>query len=623
VTPPSAPRRPSLALLVAAARGEPRLFAVSVAGSALWGCMTVASASVLGAITDRVVLPAFATRSVDARALAAAGAAVLAVSVAKAVGIMGRRLGGGVVQYRLQARDRYAVTRRYLALPPAWHAAHPSGQLLATAGADVETSWLPMGPLPMAVGVVVMVVVAAVAMLLADVQLALIALLVLPALFAVNVVYRSKVTPVATLAQRRRGEVSAIAHESFDGALVVKTLGLEETETDRFAVAANAYRDAQIGVGRLHGVFDPVLETLPRLGVLAVLAIGATRVSHHELAPGALVEVAYLFTLIAFPVQAVGWVLGELPGAVVAAGRVAAVLGAPGELPVGDGHLPVAGAPAGLALQQVSYAHPVITSGTNQTEHTGGVVGVDGRPDPPDPAALALEAVSVDLVPGSTVAVVGATGAGKTTLAGLTVRLVDPTSGSVAVDGVDLRALAAGELAGVAALVPQQTFLFDDSVTDNVTLGEPVDPAAVRAALELAQAWDFVAALPDGPATRVGERGVTLSGGQRQRIALARALVRRPRLLVLDDATSAVDPAVESAILAGLTDAGLRATVLVVASRPATIALADEVLLLDHGRLVARGRHTDLLADTPGYADLVSAYARADAQRRAATGGGR
>jgi ATP-binding cassette, subfamily B, bacterial len=228
-----------------------------------------------------------------------------------------------------------------------------------------------------------------------------------------------------------------------------------------------------------------------------------------------------------------------------------------------------------------------------------------------------LREVAFDVRPGRTVALVGATGAGKSTLASLLVRLVDPSTGSVSYDDVDLRELAAGGVAEVAALVPQTTFLFDDTVRSNVTLGADVPDEDVWAALRLAQADGFVAALPAGLDTVVGERGTTLSGGQRQRLALARGVVRRPRLLVLDDATSSVDASVEQRILAGLREAALPSTVVVVAYRRATISLADEVVFVEEGRVSDRGRHDELLARSDGYRDLVTAYERAEAERAA------
>jgi ABC-type multidrug transport system fused ATPase/permease subunit len=219
------------------------------------------------------------------------------------------------------------------------------------------------------------------------------------------------------------------------------------------------------------------------------------------------------------------------------------------------------------------------------------------------------------------VALVGPTGAGKSTIASLAVRLVDPDSGTVCLDGVDVRELTSASLAGTVALVAQVPFIFDDTVRANIALDRAgVDDEVVWAALRLAEADGFVAALPDGLDTMVGERGTSLSGGQRQRLTLARALAGRPRLLVLDDATSAVDPRVEAAILAGLRSstaaAGVpAASILVVAYRRATIALADEVIYVEQGRVVARGTHSELLATVPGYVDLVTAYEQAEVER--------
>jgi ABC-type multidrug transport system fused ATPase/permease subunit len=227
-----------------------------------------------------------------------------------------------------------------------------------------------------------------------------------------------------------------------------------------------------------------------------------------------------------------------------------------------------------------------------------------------------LHGVTFDVPAGRTVALVGPTGSGKSTIASLAARLVDPIAGQVAIDGVDLRDLRHEAIAGSVALVPQVPFVFDDSVRGNVSLGRSgVDDDRVWQALRTAQADGFVAELAEGLDSEVGERGTTLSGGQRQRLTLARALAGDPRLLVLDDATSAVDPRVEAAILASLRGGGNSASILVVAYRRATIALADEVVFIEHGRVVARGTHRDLLADVPGYANLVTAYEQVEAER--------
>jgi ABC-type multidrug transport system fused ATPase/permease subunit len=302
------------------------------------------------------------------------------------------------------------------------------------------------------------------------------------------------------------------------------------------------------------------------------------------------VTVAYLLTIVSFPIRSIGWLLGEFPRSVVGFRRVSAVLEATGEMEYGDRAAAADGRGARLELAGLAYSY--------------------------EPDQHLLEDVSFTVEPGRTVALVGATASGKSTLTTLMTRLVDPDRGAIRLDGTDLRDLARGELAGSVAVVAQTAFLFDDTVRGNVTLGADVPDSEVWAALRAAQADGFVAALPDGLDARLGERGTSLSGGQRQRISLARALVRRPRLLILDDATSAVDPEVEARILEALRrdtggdgdGDGDGPTLVVVAYRKATIGLADEVVHLEDGRIVDRGTHAELLARSPSYAHLVNAY---------------
>jgi ABC-type multidrug transport system fused ATPase/permease subunit len=562
---------------------QPGIFVLAVLGSSLYGGMTVASAYVIGEIADRVLLPAVDDGATTAAALALAATAILVVALLKTVGILGRRLFAGIMSYRLMADYRRRVTGQYLRLPLSWHQRHPTGQLLSNANSDVEASWFFVSPLPFAVGALVMMAITVAALVLTDPLLAVVGLVVFPLVFALNAVYSQVMSPRVQRAQQLRAEVSEIAHESFDAALVVKTLGREADETTRFAVKADELRDGLIAVGRARGLFDPLMEALPNLGTLAVLLIGADRVASGVTDAGDLVSIAYLFTLLALPIRAIGWVLADLPRALAGFDRVTPVLEATGETLHGPDAAPAGTGGAALA-----------------------VTGVDFRFA--GAARPTLDGVTFEVVAGSTVAVVGPTGSGKSTLAGLLVRLVDPHTGAVLLDGVDLRTLREGEVSSQVAFVPQSTFLFDDTVRDNVTLGAPYGDAEVTAALRVAAADEFVTRLPDGLDTRVGERGATLSGGQRQRLALARAVVRRPRLLVLDDATSAVDPAVEARILDALRAGESPVTVVVVAYRQATIALADEVVWLENGRLVARGSHAELLAAVPGYARLVHAY---------------
>jgi ABC-type multidrug transport system fused ATPase/permease subunit len=581
--PARATLRDGFGVLGVAIRREPWIFTISTLGSLLFGALTVADAWVLGWSTDHVLLPAFDTGTTTAGLLLAVLGLFLGVAILRAVGIVARRLGAGVMQYRMQAAYRREVTAQYLRLPMSWHQRHPAGQLLSNANSDVEAAWAPIAPLPMAVGTLAMVAIAVVQMLLVDLTMAAVGLLVFPLVTVATLTYQRFSSPLFTQIQALRAELSEVAHESFDGAMVVKTLGRETEETARFAEKAEQLRDLGIRVGRIRAVFDPMLEAIPGFGVLGVLGVGVWRIRHGHADPGDLVTIAYLLTIVAFPIRSIGWLLGEFPRSVVGFRRVHRVLDEPVETAYGDTRLGEREDAARLEVDALAYSYV--------------------------PGQRLLADLDLVVEPGSTVAIVGETASGKSTLTTLLTRLVDPDAGRVLLDEVDLRDLPRGELARHVALVPQTAFMFDDTVRGNVTLGEDVADEDVWSALRTAQADGFVAALPHGLDSRLGERGTTLSGGQRQRLSLARALVRRPRLLILDDATSAVDPEVEARILAGLRRSGSAGSTLVlIAYRKATIGLADEVLFLVGGKVADRGTHDELLARNAAYARLVNAY---------------
>jgi ABC-type multidrug transport system fused ATPase/permease subunit len=578
-------------------RRAPREFGFGGIGTTLYAGMTILSSFVVGWITDQVLIPAVAAGEVSASALAASAAAVVGVAALRGVGITMRRVGAFYAQHRLQYRDRIEVTERYLELPIEWHRRHPTGQLLANANEDVEAASFIAAPLPMAFGVILMLIGTGIILIATDPFLALIGFSVGPLLMLVNYTFQRRMRAVAAQAQTLRAEVADIAHESFDAALVVKTLGREDDEVGRFGQRSDELRDRMVEVGRLRAAFDPLIESLPNVGVLAVLLVGAWRVDQGSLTPGTLITFAYLFGLVALPMRVFGWLLGELPRSLAGLHRVEAVLDDHERVAYGITD-PLNDGGAGASVEDIAYTYP-----ESAYEDLGG----SARPAEVDSTnGRGIESVTLDVSPGKTVALVGPTGAGKSTIAHLLVRLFDPDSGEIALDGHTLVDIDRDSLARSVSIVFQETFLFNDSIYNNITLDEPFDEADVLAAAKLAQAHDFITGLENGYATVVGERGASLSGGQRQRIAIARALVRKPRLLVLDDATSAVDASVEGAILGGLRR--LDTTVVIVAYRRSSIVLADEVIYVEDGRVIDRGTHTRLYAALPAYRDLIDAY---------------
>ena len=590
--------RRGLAVIARGVREEPRWFSLAVLGSTIYGIMTGLMAWAIGWCTSTIVTPAVAARTVTSGQLWTIAGVISGVVTVNVLGIILRRTAAGFAMYSLGAAYRRRVSRQYLDLPLRWHHKHPSGQLLSNANADVEATWNIFAPLPMALGVIVMLVFGAVQMLIVDPVLAAVGMVVFPLLFLANAVFQRRMSPLITRAQQLRAEVSEVAHESFEAALVVKSMGREDQEARRFAEAAYTLRDANILVGRTRGTFDPAIESIPTIGTLAVIAVGAWRAGQGAVTAAEGVQIAYLFSVLAFPVRAFGWVLGELPRSVVGWERVNAVLQATGAMAYGPAQLPDRDA-ATVAARRLDFAYEI------------------DLPEGGTELSPAIRDVTITVPAGATIALVGPTGSGKTTLTNLLLRLVDPDSGQVLVDEVDLRTVRQGGVSRVAALVPQQTFMFEDTVRDNVTLGADHTDDEVWEALRVAQARRFVRSLPDELDTRVGERGTNLSGGQRQRIALARAVIRRPQLLVLDDATSAVDPSVEQEILTALRGVSSATTVLLVAYRMATIALADEIVYIEEGQVRGHGSHEALVTTCPGYAALVSAYAREAADRAA------
>jgi ABC-type multidrug transport system fused ATPase/permease subunit len=587
VSPEAAPAGRSLLrrgahVLWISVRTHPRPFAVSVLGSVLYGSMAVAGSLVLGEVTDRVIVPGF-DEGVSGTAIAAAAGAILAVALLRSAGVVLRRYFGNMTARGMHRTWFRRITDTYLRVPLEYFGSRPTGQLLAHADADVERAITVIMPLPLSLGVVVLIGLSIVSLALIDPALMLVGLALFPSLAILNHLYSRRVEAPASRTQARLGEVSSVAHESFEGALLVKTLGLEAREVERLSVVARELRTARLAVGRLRATFEPVLDALPNLGTIALLALGAWRVADGVITTGQLVQAMALFTILTFPMRVVGFLLEELPRAVVASDRITDVLAAPTRpAPAEGAGTPLPDGPLAVDVRALSFAY-----------------AADAEP--------VLAGVDLALAPTEVVALVGATGSGKSTLCHLLAHLYQPTAGVVTLGGVDLSTADPASLRSAVALVFQEAFLFAATVRENLALGWDATDEELLWALETARALRFVERLPLGLDQQLGERGVTLSGGQRQRLALARALLRRPGLLMLDDATSAVDPTVERQILDGIPDA-LRATTLVVAHRLSTIALADRVLFLDGGHIAASGTHQELLESVPAYASLARAY---------------
>ncbi len=559
-------------------RAMPGSHAIALTGAVVFAVAAVALARVLGWVTDEVIVPGLDGDGVPADRVWAGIGLIVAVAAFRGGGAVARRYYLARARYGTELVWRRQLFEQYLRLPMAFHQSRPTGQLLAHADSDVTVASLVLMPFAFAAATVVLVIVALMSLLLIHPLMALVAAVLFPALAAINHFYTRLVHGPAAEAQHAVGRVSSIAHESFDGVLVVKALGREQEEVDRLRAAASDLRNHRVRVGRLRALFEPAIDALPNLGIVGLLALGAWLVNRDAISVGELVGAMALFSLLALPMRIVGFFLEEMPRSVVALARVDSVLDvdAP-EIAGGERRLPEG--PAGVGFDGVS-------------------AGYEG--------AAVLRDVTFSVEPGEAVAIVGATGVGKSTVARLLAALHPPDRGTVAIGGVPVQDLRVEERTGALALAFQETFLFADTIVENVTLGREVSDDEAREALRLAGALEFVDALPHGMHTVVGERGITLSGGQRQRVALARALAGRPRVLFLDDATAAVDPVVEARILDNLRRE-LHLTLLVVAHRLSTIRLADRIVFLADGRVAGVGTH-DELTRLPAYAALATAY---------------
>lgn len=575
-------------LIARSLRAHPGPHTIAMIGATLFVFAAVGGAWVLRGVTDELIVPAFDSsalaesgsgRNISGDAVWWAVAALIGVSLLRGISVVTRRFFLSMAEFRTQRDWRRGLLWHYLDVPLRFHRSKPTGELLAHADVDVQMATMVLKPLAFSLSVLLLVVVSVVSIAVVHPLLALIAAILFPTLVIVSRKYTALVEEPAALAQQRVGDVSAIAHESFDGAVVVKTLGREAAEVERMLKASDRLREWRVRVGRLRANFEPVIDSLPNVGIILLILVGTWLVSRGSASEGDLVLAATLFGLLTTPLRVLGFFLEELPRSVVSLERVDRVMAHPLQDRSGTATLPAG--PLSVVVDDLTVRYA---------------------------SSEAVSGASFVVDPGETLALVGPTGSGKSTLLESIAGLIETSGGSISIGGVAVDELAPQELSRGVALAFQEAFLFASSIAENVAMGRSgVD---IDASLRLAEADGFVSGLPSASATVVGERGQTLSGGQRQRVALARALARSPQLLLLDDATSAVDPVVEARILDNL-GRHLDTTVIVVAHRISTILMADRVVFIEAGRVVDVGRHEDLL-EREDYRSLVMSYEQAD-----------
>jgi len=550
-------------------RFHPKLFAIAVSGATLFALCTVASSIGLRWMIDRVILVRFEQNVTDLAALIAGSIIVIGIGLLRAFGVVIRRSYAGKAEWRTCETLTEKVIDHIVAQPIEWHRKKMTGDIVARCGVDADASVAILAPLPFSTSVVVMMVVSASWMLFVDIPLGLVAVVVFPILLLLNIGYQRRIDRYYNLAQKELGSLSEAVHESFDGVMVVKSFGAEKRETQRLASISSRLRDARIDAVGIRSTFEAMLDAIPNLLNIALIVLGSYRVKSGNMSVGELSSFIYLFSLLVFPLRIIGYLFSEIPHSVAGWRRINEVLEE--KLlrdPADDIQNTQRG--AGIEIKDCFFGHqgqiPIISN------------------------------LNLKISEGKTVALVGATGCGKTTLLHLISGLISPTSGNIAVQS------------GGVSLVFQEAFLFAETLRYNITLDAGISTESVKKALEISQCNDFIDDLELGIDTSMGERGISLSGGQRQRVALARAIAQNRSVLLLDDTTSALDPNTEANVVRSLRQMSGHHTVVIVASRPSTIALADEVLYMDEGCIADRGSHEELLGRSAKYLELIKAF---------------
>ena len=502
---------------------------------------------------------------------------------------------------RTEAHLRERLFAHIMSLHVGYHDRAQTGQLMSRSSSDLNQIQMFVVMIPITLSNLAMILTVTAILVATDWQLAIAALVSLPLVQVLGGRFSRTIHPAVLAVQNEQAQLATVVEESVGGVRVVKGFGAEGVQADKLRTEADDIRRESIAAARIRAAYVPAMELLPQIGLIAVLWFGGTRVIGGDLTLGALVQFNVYVALLVWPLRMFGMTIAFAQRAAAALGRVNEVLDVapavrdaddPRELP------PLGGRRGAVRFDDVSFAYPGAPGGADP----------DARPDGDEPGAPVLDGFDLDVAAGESVALVGATGSGKSTVARLLVRFYDADRGRITIDGVDVADLRLHDLRRAVGIVFEDTLLFHDTVRANIAFADPgASSESIERAARLAGAHDFVMGLPDAYDTLLGERGFSLSGGQRQRIAIARAILADPRVLVLDDATSAVDPSKEHEIRGAMATVMEGRTTIVIAHRPGTIALADTVVLLDGGRAVARAPHDELLATEPRYREVLAA----------------
>ncbi len=506
--------------------------------------------------------------------------AVILVGVSRALFMAGRRLISGRQALGVEFDMRSALYSHLLRLSFGFYDRHQTGQLMSRATVDLQTVrfFLGYGLIFFFQNVLTLVGAMAV-MFFVNWKLTLVALWIAPLLIGLAYRYSHVSHPLLRDVQQKMADVATVAEENIVGVHVVKSFAQEQAEQEKFERSSEAVFRQSIAANRQRALYVPLLSFLPLLAQGAVLLVGGRMVIDHTLSLSAFFSFNILVLMLVMPLRMLGMWIGQAQRATASGERIFEVMDEPEDVADRPEAGELTSGPGRVVYDRVEFEY------------------APGRP--------VLHGIDLELEPGSTTALIGHTGAGKTTLAALVGRFYDLNGGAVLLDGVDVRDVTLHSLRRAIGVVSQDPFLFSATVRENIAFGvvDATDEEVERVA-ELAQAREFIEQLPDRYDTLVGERGITLSGGQRQRLAIARALIVDPRVLILDDATASVDATTEAQIKQGLREVMRGRTTIIIAHRLSTISLADEIVVLDAGAIAARGTHDELVATSAVYRDI-------------------